>query len=126
MSSSFWEFVWLILWTFFLLTYLMVLLQIVVDVFRDRRLSGFSKAIWIIGLIFIPLFTALVYLIFRGGGMGRRRVAEENAIRAENEEYLREVTRVSPADQIARASALLKEGTINESEFAALKAKALS
>ena len=34
-----------------LVAYLLVLFQIVVDLFRDKDLSGFTKAIWIIGLL---------------------------------------------------------------------------
>jgi hypothetical protein len=36
---------WLILWSFFLLTYLILLFQIVVDLFRDPALGGLAKAI---------------------------------------------------------------------------------
>jgi hypothetical protein len=126
MTSSFWEFMWLILWSFFLLTYLMVLFQIVVDLFRDPALGGLAKALWFIALIFLPLLTAVVYVITRGRGMARRREAESLGAQAEAEQYIRDVARTSPADQIARANALLREGAINEAEFAALKAKALA
>ncbi len=126
MTSSFWEFLWLILSTFFLLTYLLVLFHIIVDLFRDRSLGGFAKALWIIALIFVPMLTALVYIIARGSGMASRQVAEAERMRSEADDYIRNVARSSPADQIARARALLQEGTITESEFATLKAKALA
>ena len=47
--SNFWDTVWLILMTFVLVAYLLVLFQIIVDLFRDKNLGGFSKAIWFIG-----------------------------------------------------------------------------
>ncbi|KRA97928.1 hypothetical protein ASD83_12740 [Devosia sp. Root685] len=126
MSSNFWEVLWLILSTFFLITYLIVLFQIVVDLFRDREIGGFARAIWVIALIFLPMLTALAYLLTRGGGMGQRQIRASQEARAEAETYIRNVAGTSPAEQIARASGLLKDGVISEAEFNTLKAKALA
>lgn len=126
MSSNFWELLWLIISSFFLITYLIVLFQIIVDLFRDRELGGFAKALWIIALVLVPMLTALAYIIVRGGGMGRRQVAAQREAQAEAESYIRNVAGTSPAEQIARAQSLLRDGTITEQEFAALKAKALA
>jgi len=126
MSNNFWEFLWLIISTFFLFAYLIVLFQIIVDLFRDQKLGGFAKALWIIALVFVPMLTALAYCIVRGAGMGRRQAAAQREAQAEAESYIRNVAGTSPAEQIARAQSLLKDGTITEQEFAALKAKALA
>ena len=123
--SNFWDTVWLILMTFVLVAYLLVLFQIIVDLFRDKNLGGFSKAIWFIGLVFLPFLTALVYIIFRGRGMSERQVAVVRDARAETDAYIRSVAGKSAAEQIADAKALLDAGTINADEFARLKAKAL-
>jgi len=123
--SNFWDFIWLILSTFVFVAYLLILFQIVADLFRDSELGGGSKALWLIGLIFVPMFTALVYVIARGNGMAiRQRVAMERS-KSEAESYIRQVAGKSPAEQIADAKALLDAGTINADEFAKLKAKAL-
>ncbi|HDL8219949.1 TPA: SHOCT domain-containing protein, partial [Yersinia enterocolitica] len=45
---------------------------------------------------------------------------------SETNEYIRHVAGKSPAEQIADAKKLLDEGTITESEYQQLKAKALS
>ena len=123
--SSFWDTVGLILMTFVLVAYLLVLFQIIVDLFRDKNLGGFSKAIWFIGLVFLPFLTALLYIIFRGRGMSERQVAAVRDARAETHAYIRSVAGKSAAEQIADAKALLDAGTINADEFARLKAKAL-
>ena len=123
--SNFWDTVLLILMTFVLVAYLLVLFQIIVDLFRDKNLGGFSKAIWFIGLVFLPFLTALVYIIFRGRGMSERQVAAVRDARAETHAYIRSVAGKSAAEQIADAKALLDAGTINADEFARLKAKAL-
>lgn len=126
MTSNFWEFLWLIAISFFLLSYLMVLVRIVVDVFRDNTMGGFAKALWIIALLVVPLLTALVYIIARGRGMAQRQIADEQRLKSQADAYLREVANASPADQIARARSLLREGAITEAEFAELKAAALA
>ena len=125
MTTTFWEFMWLILLSFFLLAYLTVMFRIVVDLFRDSTLGGFAKAIWIIALFVLPMLTALIYIIARGRGMAERQYAEDRHLREAQEDYIRDVAATTPADQIARARHLLKEGAITESEFAELKAHAL-
>jgi len=124
--SNFWDTVWLILMTFVLVAYLLVLFQIIVDLFRDKNLGGFSKAIWFLGLIFVPFLTALLYIVFRGRGMSERQVAAVHEARAETDAYIRTVAgSKSATEQIAEAKSLLDSGAITADEFARLKAKAL-
>ncbi|WP_153145030.1 SHOCT domain-containing protein [Dechloromonas sp. H13] len=123
--SNFWDFIWLILSTFVFVAYLLILFQIVADLFRDPDLGGGSKALWLISLIFVPMLTALVYVIVRGTGMATRQRAAIERSKAEAETYIRQVAGKSPAEQIADAKALLDAGTITQDEFARLKAKAL-
>jgi hypothetical protein len=119
------NFVWLIVSTFVFLTYLVVMFQVVVDLFRDPAISGFGKAIWIIGLIFLPIITALVYVISHGKGMAeRQRIAIAQA-KAEEESLSRRGS-LAPADQIAKAKYLLDAGAISNDEFMKLKGRALA
>ena len=124
--SNFWDFIWLILSTFVFVAYLLILFQIISDLFRDSELGGGSKALWLIGLIFLPMLTALIYVIARGNGMAKRQRAALERSKSEAENYIRQVAGKSPAEQIADAKALLDAGTITEDEFAKLKAKALA
>ncbi len=124
--SNFWDIMWLIVSTFVFVAYLFVLFQVVIDLFRDSELGGFAKAIWLIGLVLLPLLTAIIYVIARGRGMAERQRAAVQRAKSDTETYIREVAGKSPADQIAAAKALLEAGTINQEEFAKLKAKALA
>ncbi len=124
--SNFWDVLWLIASTFFFVAYLIVLFQVVVDLFRDAELGGGSKVIWLIGLIFLPVLTALLYILARGRGMAERQRAAMQRAKSDTDAYIREVAGKSPAEQIADAKALLDAGTINPEEFARLKAKALA
>ncbi|WP_251152402.1 SHOCT domain-containing protein [Cellulosimicrobium sp. Marseille-Q4280] len=123
---DFWDFFWLLVWSFFFIAYLIVLFQIVADLFRDRDLSGWWKAVWIIFLIFLPVLTALVYLIARGRGMAERQVEAVTQAKQDTDSYIRKVAGSSPTDEIANAKALLDSGAITPEEFAHLKAKALA
>ena len=124
--SNFWDVVMLMVSTFLFVAYLIILFHVIVDLFRDDKMGGGSKVLWIVGLIFVPLLASLVYVLFRGGGMaGRQREALRSA-KADTDAYIREVAAKSPADQIASAKALLDAGTISADEFARLKAKALA
>jgi ABC-type multidrug transport system fused ATPase/permease subunit len=124
--SNFWDTVVLMVSTFFFIAYLIVLFQVVVDLFRDSEMGGGSKVIWLIGLIFLPVLTALIYILARGRGMADRQRAAVRSAKADTDAYIREVAAKSPADQIADAKRLLDAGTINGDEFARLKAKALA
>ena len=46
---DFWDFFWLLIWWFVFIAYLMLLFQILTDLFRDHKLSGWWKALWIVG-----------------------------------------------------------------------------
>lgn len=124
--SNFWDAMWLIVSTFVFIAYLMILFQIVADLFRDNELGGGSKALWLICLIFLPMLTAVIYVIVRGSGMAKRQMAALERTKKETDAYIREVAGKSPAEQIADAKALLDAGTITEDEFVKLKAKALA
>ena len=125
--SGFWDFFWLLIWSYLFVAYLVVLFHIAADVFRDPELGGFSKALWIVGLIVAPILIALIYLIARGRGMAERQAATAQRARAETDRYIQYVAKTpSSADQIATAKALRDDGTITQAEFEGLKAKALA
>jgi ABC-type multidrug transport system fused ATPase/permease subunit len=125
--NSFWDWFWLLVWTFFFVCYLMVLFQIIIDLFRDRDLSGWWKALWIIFLIIFPFLAAIIYLIARGRGMGERQAGEMRRAQAASDQYIQSVAGSSnPAEQIASAKSLLDSGAITQDEFDQLKAKALA
>ena len=124
--SNFWDMVLLMVSTFFFIAYLVIMFQIVVDLFRDQELGGGSKVLWVIGLIFIPMLTAIVYIVARGKGMAGRQRASVQKAKSDTETYIKTVAGKSPAADIAEARALLDAGTVNAEEFAKLKAKALA
>ncbi|HET6302134.1 SHOCT domain-containing protein [Microbacterium sp.] len=124
--SNFWSLIWWFLWAFVFIAYLMALFAIIGDLFRDHKLNGWWKAVWIIFLVFVPFLTALVYLIARGQGMAERSQKEAQAAQAAADSYIKQVAGSSPAEEIAKAKSLLDAGTITQEEYEHLKAKALA
>ncbi len=124
---DFGDFFWLLIWSFFFVFYLMILFQIIGDLFRDKELSGWLKALWIVALILVPFLTALIYLIARGRGMAERQAGQVQQAQAATDSYIKEVAgRGNPAEQIATAKSLLDDGAITTAEFDQLKAAALA
>jgi len=126
--DSFWDFLWLVIVTFAFVAYLLILFQILTDLFRDRETSGWFKAIWIIFLIFLPFLTAFIYIIVRGKSMTERAIEQNQAAREQADAYIKSVAGggASATEQIASAKSLLDSGHITQAEFDQLKAKALA
>jgi len=120
-----WDWFWLLFWVFAYMAYLFVLIYIIFDIFRDRSLNGWLKALWLILLVFVPFVTGLVYLIARGKGMAERSARKQVEYQEYSDAYVRSVSFASPTDEIAKAQALRDQGVITDGEFEALKAKAL-
>ncbi|MCH8570203.1 SHOCT domain-containing protein [Nesterenkonia sp. AY15] len=124
--ESFWSIIWWFIWAFVFVAYLMVMFSIIGDIFRDRKLGGFSKAVWVFFLMFLPFLTALIYLIARGGGMAERGAAADQRSHEAMLARLREVGVTSPSVEIEKAALMRDSGTITEEEFRSLKARALA
>jgi hypothetical protein len=67
-----------------------------------------------------------VYLIARGGKMHERASSEAAAQQQAFDSYVQDVAGSSPADQLAKLSALKDQGVITDAEFQAQKAKILA
>ena len=126
---SFGDIFWSVLWFFFLFIWIMVLFHVLTDLFRDHSVSGVTKTLWVLFLVFLPFLAVFIYLIVRGKGMGERAAAQRQQAQQEFAGYVRNVAAASettPTEQIAKAKELLDTGAIDQSEFERLKAKALA
>ncbi len=102
--GSTWDFLWHFLIIFAWIAYLLVLFQILTDLFwRDHKTSGGVKAIWVIFLIVLPWLTAVIYLIARGKGMTERARQAAVAAQKQTDDYIRQAAGRSPAQEIADA-----------------------
>lgn len=124
--NNFWDFFAWFFWAYVFIAYIFAIVFVLIDIFRDHTLNGWLKALWILCLVFIPFITVLVYVIARGKGMSERN-ARGPEIAPEPTDYTPHIfPPASPADEVAKAQALLDAGSITPDEFAALKARALA
>jgi len=94
-------------------------ITVALDLFRRSDISGWGKALWVIGWIVFPFVAVLAYLISQGKGM-----AERNQHRAEQaRDELRRVVGFSVADEIQKLDGLKKAASISDAEFAKLRAR---
>jgi hypothetical protein len=118
---------WNMLIFFLWVAWFILLFHIVADVFRRRDASGGKKTLWLIFILFVPFLGVFVYLIANSDDMARRNIEQAAAAKADMDEYVRSVAAEGgAAAEIERAKQLLDSGAINQSEYEALKAKALA
>ena len=121
------DILWSMIIFFTWVVWIWMMIIILSDVFRRRDLSGWGKAAWTIFLIILPFLGALVYLIAQHDGMAERQAAAARGQKAQMDDYVRSVAGSGgAAAEIDKAKQLLDSGAINQTEFDALKAKALA
>ena len=108
-----------VLTIFFFIVWFWLLITVASDLFRRRDVSGWVKAMWVIGWIVFPYIAVLAYLIFQGRGMAERNVQQAQQAREE----LRRVVGFSVADEITKLDQLKKSGSITDVEYGRLRAK---
>jgi hypothetical protein len=89
------------------------------DLFRRDDVSGWIKALWVVGVILFPFIGVLAYMISQGKEMAERSVERVQKAREE----LRNVIGFSVADEIEKLDRLKRSGATTEDEFAQLRAK---
>ncbi len=104
---------------FLFIVWFWLLIVIYSDLFRRHDISGWGKALWVIGLVLTSYLGIFAYLITQGRGMAERNNAQAQQARDE----LRRVVGYSVADEITKLDQLKKSGSINDDEFKRLRAK---
>lgn len=122
---SFGDLLLLVFEVFLFVIWIWILFSIISDLFRDHEMSGWVKAIWILFLVFIPMLSALVYLIARGSGMRERAIKAQTEAKAHFDEYVRTQAQSSPADELHKLNDLKEKGALSAAEFDQAKAKLL-
>jgi hypothetical protein len=118
---------WTMIIFFAWVCWIMLVFRVFGDIFRRRDTSGWTKAAWTVFVIAIPFLGVLIYLIANGGAMNSRDVEQSRTAQAELDDYVKSVAGSSgPAAEIDKARQLLDNGAIDQTEYDALKAKALA
>jgi hypothetical protein len=96
-----------------------LLIGIINDLFRRHDISGWGKAIWIIGVIVLPYIAIIAYVITQARGMAERETQQAQKARDE----LGRIAGFSVADEIEKLEKLNKSGIITQQELTRLRAK---
>jgi uncharacterized membrane protein len=91
------------------------------DLFRRHDISGWAKAIWVIGLIIFPYLGIFIYLITQHRGMAERQSQRVQQAR----EDMRHFVGYSVADELEKLERLKNSGTISNDEYTRLRARAV-
>jgi hypothetical protein len=120
-----------VLWTMFVffawVIWFWILITVFADLFRRDDIGGGAKVLWSIFVILLPFLGVFIYLLTQNNGMVARRQSEAAAAQGQFNDYVRSVAASGgSAAEIEKAKQLLDSGAITQSEYEALKAKALA
>jgi Phospholipase_D-nuclease N-terminal/Short C-terminal domain len=111
---------WSMLWFTLFFLWIWVVIMVFSDIFRSHDLSGFSKALWILFVIFLPVLGVLAYLIARGDKITEHRVRDAQQADQAMQSYIRS-TVATPATDLSALADLRDRGVIDEAEFESMK-----
>ena len=121
-----WQVFLSMIYFFLIFIWIMLLIQVFMDIFRDHEMSGFTKVLWLIFVIIAPYLGVFVYLIARGGKMAENQMKQAQAQQAAMADYIKSTAgSSSSAQELAHLAELHKAGTLSDAEFAAAKAKVI-
>ncbi|MCM2576005.1 SHOCT domain-containing protein [Streptomyces meridianus] len=122
--SAFLVTVWIFLWVI----WLVLLIRVIGDIFRDHDLSGGAKVGWLLFVIVLPFLGVFVYLTKRGTEMAKREELRSRRSQEEADAQVRAAAGTggtSGADELTKLSDLKARGEITDSEFQQAKEKIL-
>ena len=67
-SNTYWTFWDVMLFCFIWIPLMMIWFFLIFDVFRRRDLNGWSKALWLLAIMFLPWIGSIGYMILRPWG----------------------------------------------------------
>ncbi len=119
--------VWTIMVFFAWVAYIWLLIVLLGDLFRRTDVGGWAKAAWVVFMIVLPFVGILTYLVLEHAGMAERSAADADRAQQQADAYVRSSAGADgAAGEIEKAKRLADDGTISQSEFETIKAKALA
>lgn len=111
---------------FLFLLWIVLIFYVFADIIRSDDLSGWGKALWTFLIIFLPYLAIFAYLVVRGRGMSQRLQRDELAMASAPGPYGHNIVgRNNSADQLLELAELHNNGTLDDADFAAAKARVL-
>ncbi|MCX4745614.1 SHOCT domain-containing protein [Kitasatospora sp. NBC_01287] len=124
---------WTMLEFFVFVLWIFLIFKVITDIFRSHDMGGWSKALWTIFVIVIPLLGVLAYLIVRGGSMGQRDLEQAQQADAAFKAYIKDAAGTpgggsgsGHVDELARLADLKASGALSDEEYQKAKDKLLA
>ena len=117
------------LWFVGFFIWIWLLIAVFADIFRSHDMGGGMKALWIVGVLVLPILGVLIYLLARGGKMQQHAVEEAQAREAATQQYIKSVATDSAAgsaDELAKLAQLRDSGVLSQEEFESEKSRVLA
>ena len=107
--------------------WLVLLVHVLGDLFRDHEQSGWAKAAWIVFLVVLPYIGVLAYIVAHGTAWGSASSSAAQARGRSRRYALRPppLAGSGTADELAKLADLRDRGVLTEDEFNQQKAKIL-
>jgi hypothetical protein len=108
------------LWFTLFFMWIWVVITVFGDIFRSRDLSGWSKALWSVFVIFLPYLGVFAYLIARGHKIGEHRVEDVQQTDAAMQSYIRAAA-ATPTSDLTKLTDLRDRGVIDDVEYESMR-----
>jgi hypothetical protein len=115
---TFWDAIWTMIIFFAWVMFITWVILLMIDNFRRSDHSGWSKALWALFIIFLPIIGAFSYTIARPSTAGDYSY-DSGAGYASGQP-------TSTATELARLNELRTEGAISDAEYEDLKARTIA
>jgi hypothetical protein len=120
-ETTFLDFFWYLIATFFWVMAIWLFVVLIGDVFRRDDLSGWAKAAWSLFIVVLPFLGAIIYIATRP-----KVTAGDIRLATRAEAASQAVAGVSTADELAKLGQLRSQGVLDDSEYEDLKRKTLA
>jgi hypothetical protein len=117
-AYTFWDAIWTMVIFFAWIMFITWVIMLMIDNFRRKDHSGWSKALWALFIIFFPIVGAFTYTIARPNTAGD--YAYDSGYGYAPSEP------TSMAAELSRLNDLRTEGAISDAEFEDLKARTIA
>jgi hypothetical protein len=126
-SMSFLEVMASIFWFMLLVAWFWLMIVVITDLFRDKDLSGWAKALWCLFVIVLPWLGVLMYLIVRGRSMNERALQASRESEKAFRSYVQDAAGSggSIADELTKLADLRDRGVITAADYDSAKSKLL-
>lgn len=121
-----WEVLVSMFWFMLLVAWFWLILTILTDLFRNRDMSGWAKALWVLFIIVVPWLGALVYILVHGNSMQDRERQRAMDRDERMQAYQSPAARSSIAQELTDLADLHERGVLTTAEYEQAKAKALT